>query len=71
MRMTGHSRVLVRPWKLLVGVVLLGAHLIFFHRLRHAGLSLMVMAVFAVLLIAKHVGVFASLYGLLRRSTRK
>ena len=69
--MTEHSRVLVRPWKVVAAVVLLGAHIVFLHRVRHAGLSLTVMAGVVVLLIAKHAGIFGSLYSLLRRRTRK
>ena len=69
--MTGHSRVLVRPWKLVIAVLVLGAHIVFLHRVRHAGLSLTVMAGLVVLLIGKHIGVFGSLYGLLRRRNRK
>ena len=69
--MTGRSRVLVRPWKLVIAVLVLGAHIVFLHRVRHAGLSLTVMAGLVVLLIGKHIGVFGSLYGLLRRRNRK
>lgn len=68
--MTGHSRVFAGSWKLLAGVVLLGGHAIFFHRLRHAGLSLTVMAGLILLLIAKHVGMLGAFYGLFRRLPR-
>lgn len=69
--MTGHNRVLVRPWKLVTAVVVLGTHIVFLHRVRHAGVSLTVMAGLVVLLIGKHIGVFGSLYGLLRRRNWK
>ncbi len=69
--MNGHDRLLARPWTLLLGaVVLVAAHLIFFNRLRHAGVSLAVVSGLGLLMIAKHLGVLGSLYTLLRRRSR-
>lgn len=68
--MAGHSRALAGPWKVLAGVALIGGHAIFLHRLRHAGVSLTVMAGLVLLLIAKHVGMLGSFYGLFRRRPR-
>ena len=54
-----------------MGVVLLIAgHVIFFNRLRHAGLSLAVVSGLAVLAIAKHLGLLGPLYSLFRRRSR-
>ena len=69
--MKGHSRVLTRPWMLLIGaVVLIAGHVIFFNRLRHAGVSIAVISGLVLLAIAKHLGLLGSLYGLLRRRSR-
>ena len=43
------------------GVVLIASHVIFFNRLRHAGVSLAVVSGRALLVIAKHLGVVGSL----------
>jgi hypothetical protein len=51
-------------------VVLVAFHLFFFNRLRHAGVSLAVVSGVVLLAIAKHLGLFGSLYGLLRRRSR-
>lgn len=55
---------------LLGGVVLIASHVIFFNRLRHAGMSLAVFSGLALLVIAKHLGVLGSLYTLIRRRLR-
>lgn len=69
--MKGHSRVLTRPWMLLIGaVVLIAGHVIFFNRLRHARVSIAVISGLVLLAIAKHLGLLGSLYGLLRRRSR-
>ena len=69
--MKGHGRLLGRPWTLLLGVVvLIAGHVFFFNRLRHAGLSLVVVSGLGLLMIAKHLGVLGSLYTLLRRRSR-
>jgi hypothetical protein len=62
---------LVRPWMPPLGVVVFVAvHVIFFNRLRHAGVSLAVVSGLALLAIAKHLGLFGFLYSLLRRRSR-
>jgi hypothetical protein len=69
--MRGHSRLLVRPWLLAVGAVLLASgHVIFFNRLRHAGVSLGIVSGLVLLMIAKHLGMLGSLYALVRRRSR-
>ena len=69
--MNGHSRLLTRRWMLPVGVVvLIAGHVIFFNRLRHAGVSLAVVSGLVLLAIAKHLGLFGPLYALLRRRSR-
>ena len=69
--MKGHTRWLTRSWMLPLGIVVLVAfHLFFFNRLRHAGVSLAVVSGVVLLAIAKHLGLFGSLYGLLRRRSR-
>lgn len=69
--MKPHSRQLARPWMLTLGmVVLIGVHVFFFNRLRHAGVSLVVVSGLALLVIAKHLGVLGPLYTLLRRRSR-
>jgi hypothetical protein len=66
--MKEHSRLVKHPLLLLVGgVVLIAGHMIFFNRLRHAGMSLAVVSGLVLLIIVKHLGVFGSLYGLFRR----
>jgi hypothetical protein len=66
--MKGHSRRLTRPWMLPLGIIVLVAgHVIFFNRMRHAGLSLAVVSGLAVLAIAKHLGLFGAVYSLFRR----
>lgn len=52
------------------GVVLIASHVIFFNRLRHAGVSLAVVSGLALLVMAKHLGVVGSLYTLIRRRLR-
>ena len=67
-----NSRLLTRPWMLPLGVVaLIAGHVIFFNRLRHAGLSLAVLSGLAVLAIAKHLGLLGSLYTLFRKRIRQ
>jgi hypothetical protein len=51
-------------------IVLIAGHVIFFNRLRHAGVSLVVVSGLAILAIAKHLGVLGPLYSLFRRRTR-
>ena len=69
--MKGHNRLPTRRWMLLLGaVVLIAAHVIFFNRLRHAGMSLAVVAGLVLLAIAKHLGLLGPLYSLLRRRSR-
>lgn len=69
--MKGRDRLLARSWMLSLGVVLLIAgHVIFFNRLRHAGLSLAVVSGLAVLAIAKHLQLLGTLYRLFRRRSR-
>lgn len=69
--MKGHGRLLERPWTLRLGVVvLIAGHVIFFNRLRHAGMSLVVVSGLGLLVIAKHLGVVGSLYTLIRRRLR-
>lgn len=65
------DRLLTRPWMPPIGVVaLIAGHVIFFNRLRHAGLSLAVISVVVLVAIAKHMGLLGPLYGLLRRWLR-
>ena len=67
-----NSRLLTRSWMLPLGVVaLIAGHVIFFNRLRHAGLSLAVLSGLAVLAIAKHLGLLGSLYTLFRKRIRQ
>ena len=69
--MKGDNRLLTRRWMLPIGVVvLLAGHVIFFNRLRHAGVSLAVISGLVLLAIAKHLGLFGPLYALLRRRSR-
>lgn len=69
--MKGHTHWLTRSWMAPFGIVVLVAfHLLFFNRLRHAGLSVAVVSGLALLAIAKHLGLLGSLYGLLRRRSR-
>lgn len=51
-------------------VVLIAVHMIFFERLRHAGVSFAVVSGLILLLIAKHLGLFGSLFGLVRHGPR-
>lgn len=67
-----HSRVLTRPWPLALGAIaLIAGHVIFFNRLRHAGVSLAVVVVLVLLAIAKHLGVLGPVYALFRRGRSK
>ena len=69
--MTGHRRLLKRPWLMPVGiVVLIAGHVVFFNHLRHAGVSLAVLSGLAILAIAKHLGVLGPLHTLFRRRPR-
>jgi hypothetical protein len=51
-------------------VVLIAGHVIFFNRLRHAGVSPAVVSGLALLVIAKRLGLLAPLYALFRRRSR-
>ena len=69
--MKEYSRRVTHPLLMLLGgVVLVASHVIFFNRLRHAGMSLAVVSGLAVLIIAKHLGVAGSLYTFIRRRLR-
>lgn len=69
--MKGHNRLFTRSGILPVGVVVLvGAHIVLFNRLRHAGVSLAVLLGLLLLAIAKHVGVLGSVYAFCRRRSR-
>jgi hypothetical protein len=69
--MKGHTRLPARTRMLPLGVlILIAGHVIFFNRLRHAGVSLAVVSVLALLAIAQHLGVLGSLYTLFRRRSR-
>jgi hypothetical protein len=69
--MKGHSRLLTLRWLPPLGIaVLIAGHVILFNRLRHARVSLAVLAALALLLIAKHLGVLGTLYTLFRRRSR-
>lgn len=69
--MRGHSHLGARPWMLAVGaVVLIEVQVIFFERLRHAGVSFAVLSGLALLLIAKHLGLLGPLFGLVWRRPR-
>ena len=69
--MKEYSRQVTHPLLMLLGgVVLIASHVIFFNRLRHAGVSLAVVSGLALLVIAKHLGVVSSLYTLIRRRFR-
>ena len=69
--MKGHRVPVTGRWMLpLAMVVLIGGHLILFNRLRHAGVSLVLVMGLGLLAIAKHLGVFGSLYARFRRRYR-
>ena len=69
--MKEYSRRVTRTLLMLLGgVVLIASHVIFFNRLRHAGVSLAVVSGLALLAIAKHLGVVGSVYTLIRRRLR-
>lgn len=69
--MNRHTHWFRRSWMLALGIVVLVAfHVFFFNRLRHAGVSLAVVSGLVLLAIAKHLGFFGSLFGLLRRRSR-
>lgn len=69
--MKEYSRRVTHFLLMLVGaVVIIASHVIFFNRLRHAGVSLAVVSGLALLVIAKHLGVVGSLYTLIRRRLR-
>jgi uncharacterized membrane protein HdeD (DUF308 family) len=69
--MKGHNRLPTRRRMLLLGaVVLIAGHVIFFNRLRHAGVSLVVVLGLVLLAIAKHLGLLGPLYALFGRRSR-
>lgn len=69
--MKEHSHLRTRPWMLRVGIiVLIAGHVVFFNRLRYAGVSVIVVSGLVLLAIAKHLGVFGSVYALFRRRSR-
>ena len=69
--MKAHSRLVTPRWWLPIGIVgVIAAHVIFFDRLHHAGLSLAAISGLVVLAIAKHLGLLGPLYSLLRRRSR-
>ena len=69
--MKEHTRLLKHRWMLPAGVVvLIAGHVIFFNRLRHAGMPVAVLSGLVLFVIAKHLGVFGPLYALLRRRSR-
>jgi hypothetical protein len=70
--MKEHSRMLTRPWILLVaGVVLIVAHaLVLRFALPHKALSAAVVAGVMILVLIKHLGLLSSVYTLFRRRSR-
>lgn len=65
------GRLLARPVMLAVGAaVLITAHVVFFIHLHRAAMSLAVFTGLGALVIAKHLGLLASLYARFRRRTR-
>lgn len=66
------SRIVARPWAMLVAmVILLAVHGFAFYFLRHLALSAAVVSGIVILVIVKHMGVLGSLYTLLRKRFQK
>jgi hypothetical protein len=66
------SRLSARPGVLVAVVVaLLAAHGLAFYFLRHLALSATVASGLIALIVLKHLGMFSSLYALIRRRTRR
>jgi hypothetical protein len=66
------SRVFSRLWIMIPAtVILIAAHGLALYFLRRLALTTMVVTGIAVLVAAKHVGVFGSLYGMFRKRFQK
>jgi hypothetical protein len=70
--MKGDSRLLTRPWMLLVGaVVLIAGHtLVLRYALQHKRLSSTTVAGVMILVVIKHLGLLTPLYARFRRRSR-
>jgi len=71
--MKNHSRLPLRPWMVLVGVVVLiaGHGIIVYYVSSHVALSVTVMAGLTLLVVIKHLGLLGPLYALFRRRSRR
>jgi membrane protein YdbS with pleckstrin-like domain len=68
----GHTRLLTRPWMLLVGaVVLIASHtLVLRYALQHKRLSSTAVAGVMILVVIKHLGLLSPLYARFRERSR-
>jgi hypothetical protein len=66
------SRLSARPWVFVAAIViLLAAHGLVFYFLRHLALSATVASGLIILIVVKHLGMFSSLYAIVRKRSRK
>lgn len=66
------SRLSAHPWAFAAAIViLLAAHGLVFYFLQHLALSAAVASGLIVLIVVKHLGMFSSLYAILRKRFRK
>jgi hypothetical protein len=66
------SRLFARPWTLIaVAVVLIAAHGLAFYLLRYLALSATLASGLIILILVKHLGMFSSLYAVLRKRLQK
>lgn len=66
------SRLSARPWILVAAiVVLIAAHGLVFYLLRHLLLSATLASGLIILIVIKHLGMFSSLYAVLRKRLRR
>jgi hypothetical protein len=70
--MTGHRRLLTRPWILLVAVAILiaGHGIVLYYVSAHTALSAAVLSSVIILVVIKHLGLLAPLFVLFRRRSR-
>jgi hypothetical protein len=66
------SRLFARPWTLVALVaILIAAHGLAFYFLRHLALSATLASGLVILIVVKHLGMFSSLYAVLRKRLQK
>jgi membrane protein YdbS with pleckstrin-like domain len=70
--MTGHRRLLTRPWILLMAVAILiaGHGIVLYYASSHTTLSAAVLTSVIIFVVIKHLGLFGALFALFRHRSR-